>query len=141
MAKNTKLSQSDLEDLAPKLDQFVSSLNPSQQAALAEPFAAAAQGQQPPAAIQQFLDEKVGNLNPHTRSIVAGIAAGIASGRGTSAGIASGAAAGRGTSAGIAAGIASGRGTTAGIAAKKGGRGAAAGIAAQKASSKKGKKK
>jgi hypothetical protein len=143
-AKEKLLSRSELNDMVPKLDQFVSSLKPAQQKALARPFGAAAGSGKSQQAIQQFLDTKVGNLNPHTRSIVAGVAAGVAGGRGTAAGVAAGVAGGvaggvaavgyakseRGTTAGVAAGVAkSGGGTAAGVA-SSGGRGTAAGVAA-----------
>lgn len=121
MAQKTKLSQADLQDLVPKLDQFVSSLNPSQQSALSRPFAAQAKGQTHQKSIQDFLDQKVGKVNSHTRSIVMGIVGG--GGRGTTAGIVGGG--GRGTTAGIVGG--GGRGTTAGIVGA-GGRGTTAGI-------------
>ena len=140
MAKEKLLSRSDLNDMVPKLDQFVSSLKPSQQKALARPFAATAKPKSQQA-IQQFLDAKVGNLNPHTRSIVAGVAAGVAGGvatgvaskggRGTTAGVAAGVAGGstkggRGTSAGVAAGVAGGGGgTTAGVAVSQNPKGSA----------------
>lgn len=125
-AKHKPLSRSDFNDMVPKLDQFVSSLKPNQQAALARPFAATASASQQ--GIQQFLDAKVGNLNPHTRSIAAGVAAGVAGGKGITAGVAAGVAGGKGTTAGVAAGVAGGKGTTAGVAST--GRGAAAGVAA-----------
>jgi hypothetical protein len=142
-AKEKLLSRSDLNDLVPKLDNFVSSLKPSQQKALARPFGAAAGSAKSQSAIQQFLDTKVGNLNPHTRSIVAGVAgvgttAGVATGvaGGVATGVATGVAGkgGRGTAAGVAAGVAGGaakaaRGTAAGVAGT-GGRGTAAVVAA-----------
>ncbi len=154
MAKEKQLSKADLNDMVPKLDQFVSSLKPAQQAALARPFAAAADPKSQ-ASIQVFLDAKVGNLNPHTRSIVAGVAAGVAGGvaagvaggggKGITAGVAAGVAGGvagggtKGTAAGVAAGVAGGttkkaaKGTAAGVAVgagSGGGRGTAAGVAA-----------
>jgi hypothetical protein len=138
-AKEKLLSRSELNDLVPKLDNFVSSLKPSQQKALARPFGAAAGSAKSQSAIQQFLDTKVGNLNPHTRSIVAGVAgvgttAGVATGvaGGVAAGVATGVAGkgGRGTAAGVAGGAAkAARGTAAGVAGT-GGRGTAAGVAA-----------
>jgi hypothetical protein len=138
-AKHKPLSRSELNDLVPKLDNFVSSLKPSEQRALARPFGAAAGSAKSQHAIQHFLDTKVGNLNPHTRLIVAGVAAGVA-GVGTTAGVAAGVAGGvatkggRGTTAGVATGVAGGaskaaRGTAAGVA-SSGGRGTAAGVAA-----------
>jgi hypothetical protein len=145
-AKSKPLSRSDLNDMVPKLDHFVSSLKPSQQTALSRPFGAEAASPKSQKAIQEFLDAKVGNLNPHTRSIVAGVAGiGVGKGRGTAAGVAGigtsggvagiGTSKGRGTAAGVAGGIATaaktGRGTTAGVAGGPSkGRGTAAGIAA-----------
>src|SRR5580698_6733238 len=118
MATEKQLSKADLNDMVPKLDQFVSSLKPAQQAALARPFAAAG-GPKSQGSIQEFLDLKVGNLNPHTRSIVAGVAAGVAGGvaAGVAGGVAAGVAGGggKGIAAGVAAGVAGGttKGTTA----------------------------
>jgi hypothetical protein len=149
-AKSKPLSRSDLNDMVPKLDHFVSSLKPSQQTALSRAFGAEAASPKSQKAIQEFLDAKVGNLNPHTRSIVAGVAGiGVGKGRGTAAGVAGigisggvaggvagiGTSKGRGTAAGVAGGVATaaktGRGTAAGVAGGPAkGRGTAAGIAA-----------
>lgn len=161
MAKPKPLSRTEFNQMVPKLDKFVTSLKPAQQKALARPFAAAAGNPKSHKAIQQFLDVKVGNLNPHTRSIAAGVAgigtkgaaagvAGIGTSKGTAAGVAAkkskGTAAGvaglgasKGTAAGVAAGVAGkkSKGTTAGVAAGVAGgksKGTTAGVAAGVAS-------
>jgi hypothetical protein len=125
MATKKGISTAELEDMVPKLDQFVSSLKASQKNALAQPFAAHAKGASQ-SDIQKFLDKKAGKVQPQTRSIVLGIAAGIASsgGKGVTAGIAST------SSKGVTAGIAStsSKGVTAGIASTSS-KGVAAGIA------------
>ena len=118
MAKQRKITQADLQQFVPELDRAVSSLNSSQQSALSQPFDKLTKGCTPSKAIQDFLDKKVGNINPHTRSIMMGIiGASGGPGRGVSAGIIGiGAGPGRGTTAGIVGGPGgSTRGVSAGI--------------------------
>jgi hypothetical protein len=119
MAKTKQVSQSDLNDMVPKLNQFVSSLSPSQQEALAHPFAGAPAHPKSQKAIQKFLDKKMGKLNPNTKPILTAVAGGVV---GTSGGVVS-------TSKGTADGVvATSKGSSGGVvAASKGASGGVVG--------------
>jgi hypothetical protein len=119
MPKPKQVSQYDLNDMVPKLNQFVSSLNPSQQEALAHPFAGAPPHPKSQKAIQKFLDKKMGKLNPNTGPILSGIAGGVV---GTSGGVV---AASKGTADGV---VATSKGTSGGVVATS--KGASGGVVA-----------